>query len=141
MLFRSPSSLYTVLTLLYPQMPPALALLLVRYNHIVCLVPGFLSLVHISTAAPGTQGHLHRPQVLHGKGTQPTGRTFPKTTMKRERGRRGGGMQPKALSHFLPAVNLLCLDLDTAVVIHFPPHLTLSHNSQVLVVTGSELSC
>lgn len=50
-------------------------------------------------------------------------------------------MQPKALSHFLPAVNLLCLDLDTAVVIHFPPHLTLSHNSQVLVVTGSELSC
>lgn len=50
-------------------------------------------------------------------------------------------MQPTALGHFLPAVNLICLDLDTAVDIHFPLHLTLNHNSQVPVVTGSELSC
>lgn len=34
-------------------MPPALGLLPVRYNHIVCLAPGFLSFGDISAAAPG----------------------------------------------------------------------------------------
>lgn len=50
-------------------------------------------------------------------------------------------MQPTALSHVLPAVNLICFDLDTAVVVCFLPHLSLNGSSRVLIVFCSEFSC
>lgn len=50
-------------------------------------------------------------------------------------------MQPTALSHVPPAVNLIRSDLDTAVVFCFLPHLSLNGSSRVPIVICSEFSC